>query len=224
MCRKTVRSQSPYVTRLCEMHQYYFPVDSDKAVTAWIPLQPTPLEMGPLQFAISSHKTDLGRHLGISGANQHIIDQARRCGQLLSKAQFPICRCAGCNLCHLAGEFSYSGTQSSASVVPTLQQMKQNGYELVSDPFSLGEVSFHAGWTFHRADGNATDTAREVFTIIYIDQVTHSHPARQQQPPFVASSAELAKASRSPCQCRTCAWWSRSMPTRKQMRGGGCRA
>src|SRR5579871_3132689 len=31
--------------------QYYFPVSSDRTVTAWIPLQKTPLEMGPLAFA-----------------------------------------------------------------------------------------------------------------------------------------------------------------------------
>ncbi len=55
--------------------QYYFPLSSDKAVTAWVPLQPTPAEMGPLQFTAGSHKVDIGRHLRISGTNQHIIDQ-----------------------------------------------------------------------------------------------------------------------------------------------------
>ena len=55
--------------------QYYFPLSSDKAITAWVPLQPTPAVMGPLQFAAGSHKVDVGRHLGISGTNQHIIDQ-----------------------------------------------------------------------------------------------------------------------------------------------------
>jgi hypothetical protein len=63
-------------------------------------------------------------------------------------------------------------------VVPVLQQISQNGYQVVSGPFELGEVSFHSGWTFHRANGNASETAREVFTIIYIDQVSHTHPAR----------------------------------------------
>ncbi len=36
-------------------------------------------------------------------------------------------------------------------------------------PFVLGDVSFHSGWTFHRAGGNRTSRMREVFTIIYID-------------------------------------------------------
>lgn len=65
-----------WASRRCPV-QYYFPLSSDKAVTAWIPLQPTPAEMGPLQFAAGSHKVDVGRHLGISGANQQIIDRVR---------------------------------------------------------------------------------------------------------------------------------------------------
>ena len=80
-CKNRCCSQHAHLS----LHQYYFPLASDKAITAWIPLQPTPGEMGPLQFAVGSHKVDLGRHLGISGTNQHIIDQActvfeHRCG------------------------------------------------------------------------------------------------------------------------------------------------
>src|SRR6267142_3124064 len=30
--------------------QYYWPLETDKTITAWIPLQETPLEMGPLEF------------------------------------------------------------------------------------------------------------------------------------------------------------------------------
>ncbi len=36
-------------------------------------------------------------------------------------------------------------------------------------PFRLGDVSFHSGWTFHRAGPNRTERMREVFTIIYMD-------------------------------------------------------
>jgi hypothetical protein len=35
--------------------------------------------------------------------------------------------------------------------------------------FALGEVSFHSGWTFHRAGGNRTGRMRQVFTIKYMD-------------------------------------------------------
>ena len=36
-------------------------------------------------------------------------------------------------------------------------------------PFDLGEVSFHRGWTFHRAGPNTTNQTRAVMTIIYIE-------------------------------------------------------
>ena len=39
----------------------------------------------------------------------------------------------------------------------------------IVEPFDLGEVSFHLGWTFHRAGPNTTHTLRSVMTIIYID-------------------------------------------------------
>jgi ectoine hydroxylase-related dioxygenase (phytanoyl-CoA dioxygenase family) len=36
-------------------------------------------------------------------------------------------------------------------------------------PFALGNVSFHAGWTFHRAGPNHSDRMRQVMTVIYIE-------------------------------------------------------
>ena len=41
--------------------QYYWPLASTHSITAWIPLQATPLEMGPLAFAPRSHQFDVGR-------------------------------------------------------------------------------------------------------------------------------------------------------------------
>ena len=41
--------------------QYYWPLASDKTVTAWIPLQATPLELGPLEFSAGSHQILEGR-------------------------------------------------------------------------------------------------------------------------------------------------------------------
>jgi ectoine hydroxylase-related dioxygenase (phytanoyl-CoA dioxygenase family) len=45
--------------------QHYWPIDSDRTVTAWIPLQDVPLEMGPLRFSAGSQRVDLGRALAI---------------------------------------------------------------------------------------------------------------------------------------------------------------
>lgn len=56
--------------------QYYWPLDTDKTVTAWIPLQPTPLEMGPLEFSAGSHQIVEGRELAISDESE-IVMQGR---------------------------------------------------------------------------------------------------------------------------------------------------
>ena len=45
--------------------QYYWPLETDKTITAWIPLQSTPLEMGPLEFSAGSHAVIEGRELEI---------------------------------------------------------------------------------------------------------------------------------------------------------------
>ena len=48
------------------------------------------------------------------------------------------------------------------------EQLKQ--FKLNETPFELGEVSFHAGWLFHRAGANASGRPRKVMTMIYMDQ------------------------------------------------------
>ncbi len=42
-------------------------------------------------------------------------------------------------------------------------------YPQEESPYDLGEVSFHAGWLFHRAGPNHTDQMRGVMTIIYME-------------------------------------------------------
>ena len=102
--------------------QYYWPVSSDKMITAWIPLQPTPRKMGPLAFCEKSHRFQIGRDLEISDESELTLKQAL------------------------------------------------NTFNLEESAFDLGDVSFHAGWTFHRAGANTTDRPREVMTIIYMDE------------------------------------------------------
>jgi ectoine hydroxylase-related dioxygenase (phytanoyl-CoA dioxygenase family) len=102
--------------------QYYWPISSDKTITAWVPLQETPLSMGPLAFCEKSHRLQIGRDLEISDESELTMKEALK--------QF---------------------------------QTEERG-------FDLGEVSFHAGWTFHRAGANSTDRPREVMTVIYIEE------------------------------------------------------
>lgn len=49
------------------------------------------------------------------------------------------------------------------------ENLKRSNLPVDSSPFDLGEVSFHYGFTFHRAGPNTTDLPREVMTIIYMD-------------------------------------------------------
>ena len=101
--------------------QFYWPLANDNTVTAWIPLQPVPLEMGPLSFCVGSHKLLKNRDMAISDASEE------RIGRTL------------------------------------------NDYAKEVAPFALGEVSFHSGWTFHRAGPNGTQRMRAVMTIIYME-------------------------------------------------------
>ncbi|MFM2213195.1 MAG: hypothetical protein RL427_458 [Bacteroidota bacterium] len=58
--------------------QYYWPLESDKTVTAWIPLQETPFEMGPLEFSAGSHTIIEGRELEIGDESEEIIQKKLR--------------------------------------------------------------------------------------------------------------------------------------------------
>lgn len=104
--------------------QYYWPLHSDKTITAWIPLQAVPLTMGPLEFSAGSQRLEEGRMLKISDDSENLIQQK------LTLQNFP---------------------------------------KIVA-PFDAGEVSFHSGWTYHRAGPNTTDQMRKVMTIIYMDK------------------------------------------------------
>lgn len=111
--------------------QYYWPLSSDRTITAWIPLQPVPPEMGPLGFYAGSQSMAFGRELGISDESELKISA----------------------------------------------NMAKHGFEFVTGAFDLGEVSFHLGWTFHKAGANVSDRPRSVMTVIYMDKNMRLVPA-----------------------------------------------
>lgn len=59
----------------------------------------------------------------------------------------------------------------------------KKGYPVHNEVMKAGDATFHAGWTLHCAPGNASDTMREVMTIIYfadgIRILTPDNPNRQ---------------------------------------------
>jgi ectoine hydroxylase-related dioxygenase (phytanoyl-CoA dioxygenase family) len=114
--------------------QYYWPVSTDRMITAWVPLQDTPMEMGPLAFCEKSHRFQSGRDLEISDESEMTLKQAL------------------------------------------------NAFRKEDSTFALGDVSFHAGWTFHRAGANSTTRPREVMTMIYMDEhMTLAAPKNKNQ-------------------------------------------
>lgn len=111
--------------------QYYWPLSTDRTITAWIPLQAVPEEMGPLGFYARSQSVSFGRDLGISDESEAKISE----------------------------------------------NMARHGFEFASGAFDLGEVSFHLGWTFHKAGANRSTQPRSVMTIIYMDADMRLVPA-----------------------------------------------
>ncbi|PTY02414.1 phytanoyl-CoA dioxygenase [Verrucomicrobia bacterium LW23] len=104
--------------------QYYWPLETEKTVTAWIPLHAVPLDNGPLSFSVGSQRIKIGRELEISDESEKKIQE----------------------------------------------QLKLSNLPINETPYDLGEVSFHLGFTFHRAGPNKLDYPREVMTIIYMDR------------------------------------------------------
>jgi ectoine hydroxylase-related dioxygenase (phytanoyl-CoA dioxygenase family) len=133
--------------------QYYWPLATDRSVTAWVPLQETPLAMGPLSFARGSQRLSFGRNLPISDESEAAVQQA------LAERRFPV----------------------------------------VQEPFALGDVSYHLGWTFHRAEANTTAAPRRVMTIIYIDaDVAVAEPVNDFQRADLANYLGSTPAGQAP--------------------------
>ncbi|MEY2739875.1 MAG: hypothetical protein RL259_1784 [Bacteroidota bacterium] len=58
--------------------QYYWPLETDKTITTWMPLQATPLEMGPLEFSAGSHTIVEGRELEIGDESEDFLQKKLR--------------------------------------------------------------------------------------------------------------------------------------------------
>ena len=66
------------------------------------------------------------------------------------------------------------------------KELLDRGLPLVDEPFDLGEVSYHYGWTFHRAGANTSGDPRKVMTVIYIQD-----GARVTQPNSKAHQTDI---------------------------------
>lgn len=58
--------------------EYYWPVEPGQAITAWIPFNPVPLEMGPLAFGMKSSSIGGGEEIRISDESEEAISRLMR--------------------------------------------------------------------------------------------------------------------------------------------------
>jgi ectoine hydroxylase-related dioxygenase (phytanoyl-CoA dioxygenase family) len=70
---------------------------------------------------------------------------------------------------HLS-EFGRDLPISDESEAQIRKAMQAHGFALDEAGYALGDVSFHAGWTFHRAGANLSSAPRSVMTMIYMDR------------------------------------------------------
>lgn len=74
-------------------------------------------------------------------------------------------------------EFGRDLPISDESEVALKKELAEHDFPLVVEPFKLGDVSFHTGWTFHRAGANNSGAPRAVMTVIYMDaDITLTEP------------------------------------------------
>jgi len=79
-------------------------------------------------------------------------------------------------------KFGRDLTISDESEKKISEHLKLSDFPMNETPFELGEVSFHYGFTFHRAGPNRGSHAREVMTVIYMDsEMRLVEPKRQEQ-------------------------------------------
>lgn len=81
---------------------------------------------------------------------------------------------------NLRGGRGYEISDESEAAIQAM--LDAAGLPLIAEPFDLGDVSFHYGWTYHRADANRTDRARDIMTMIYMDSdMRLAEPANESQ-------------------------------------------
>lgn len=101
---------------------YYWPLDTDRTITMWMPLVDANSGMGTMRFASRSGENGYLGDLPISDDSERLL------GDMLRDRGYPVVE---------AGEMH------------------------------AGDATFHSGWNLHGANGNGSDTTREVMTIIY---------------------------------------------------------
>jgi len=129
--------------------QYYWPLASDRAVTAWIPLVDVPGEMGPLTFASGSHWHEGQRHLAISDSSESECDAALAA---YPRAESPFA--VGDVSFHLGWTFHCAPINRSERVRKVMTVIYIDAAMIVSEPLNEHQRADLATWLPGTAPGD----------------------------------------------------------------------
>lgn len=76
-------------------------------------------------------------------------------------------------LCFFAGSHCIADDKRIAleeSGVENLEAFLRDSFEEICTEYKLGDVSFHYGWTFHRAGPNISNRSRKAFGVVYVEE------------------------------------------------------
>ncbi len=136
--------------------QYYWPLATDKTITAWIPLQATPLKMGPLEFSAGSHQIVEGRELAISDKSEMILQQKLKLTNFkhviepfdLGEVSF-----------HSGWVFHRAGANTTNQMRKVMTAILMDKDMLLKDPENKNQVNDWNTWCPGATIGSVIDTA-----------------------------------------------------------------
>jgi ectoine hydroxylase-related dioxygenase (phytanoyl-CoA dioxygenase family) len=135
--------------------QYYWPFSTDRCCTIWIPLQETPVEMGPLSFAVSSHRFEFGRDLQISDESEASIqEELERTGFDVSVAPYAL----GDASFHLGWTFHRANPNRTDVPRRAMTIIYLDADMTVAEPANANQAGDLAGWMPGAQPGEVPET------------------------------------------------------------------
>ena len=138
--------------------QYYWPLDTDRTITMWMPLVDIDVEMGMLTFASGSHKKGPIRSLGISDESEAAYNE------YIADNQFPITKAdrmsAGDATFHMGWTIHSAGGNRSATATREVMTIIYfaDGAK-VAEPQNDNQAADLAAWLGGRRPGETADSA-----------------------------------------------------------------
>ncbi|HEX6077677.1 MAG TPA: phytanoyl-CoA dioxygenase family protein [Micromonosporaceae bacterium] len=136
--------------------RYYWPLVGDRCCTLWLPLQNTPLAMGPLGFAAGSHRFEYGRDLPISDTSEAML------GDALAGRAFPVVEqpyALGEASYHLGWTFHRAAPNRTATLRRAMAVIYVDADIVISEPVNEHQKADLAAWFPGSQPGQVPDTA-----------------------------------------------------------------